>query len=291
MTYIPHIITSSSVTVIIDGIPSAITSSHANFQEVIELLTTGDYTIEYLQELMKPIIAFKAAVNSSEFYFMENAIYLDVNGYPFQLAHQLEQEVLRVKKASGNLDPLVNFVTKLANNPYKDVHNQLYGFLQACGLALTEDGDFLAYKNVNTDFTDVYTGTMDNSPGKTVEMPRHAVAKDPNITCAAGLHFAAWGYLANYAPGRKTVILKINPADVVSIPTDYNNMKGRACQYYVLKEVEQPEELKNTTVFDITAFMFNNDYDVDYDDDYDDYYNEYYDEYCDLNDEEIILFK
>jgi hypothetical protein len=74
-------------------------------------------------------------------------------------------------------------------------------------------------------------------------------------------------------------------------------MKGRACQYYVLKEVEQPEELKNTTVFNITALMFNNDYDVDYDDDYDDYYNEYYDEYyeanygCDLNDEEIILFK
>ena len=33
------------------------------------------------------------------------------------------------------------------------------------------------------------------------------------------------------------VILKINPRDVVSIPTDYNNTKGRTCRYEVVGEV------------------------------------------------------
>jgi hypothetical protein len=32
------------------------------------------------------------------------------------------------------------------------------------------------------------------------------------------------------------MIVKINPADVVSIPSDYNNAKGRACRYEVIGE-------------------------------------------------------
>jgi hypothetical protein len=33
------------------------------------------------------------------------------------------------------------------------------------------------------------------------------------------------------------MILKINPADVVSIPTDYNGAKGRCCKYEVVGQV------------------------------------------------------
>ena len=33
------------------------------------------------------------------------------------------------------------------------------------------------------------------------------------------------------------MILKINPADVVSIPTDYNGAKGRCCKYEVIAQV------------------------------------------------------
>ena len=35
----------------------------------------------------------------------------------------------------------------------------------------------------------------------------------------------------------KGLILKINPRDVVSIPTDYNASKGRACRYEVIGEL------------------------------------------------------
>jgi hypothetical protein len=45
------------------------------------------------------------------------------------------------------------------------------------------------------------------------------------------------------------MILKINPADVVSIPSDYNNTKGRTCRYEVVGE-HIVEDRYNTEAFD-----------------------------------------
>jgi len=112
----------------------------------------------------------------------------------------------------------------------------LYGFLEKNRLPITGDGHFLAYKKVRDNFMDVYTGTMDNSVGKFVEMERNQVNDDKNQTCSAGLHFCSESYL-NHFGGERTVIVKINPRDVVSIPTDYDNAKGRACRYEVIGEV------------------------------------------------------
>lgn len=275
--YIPNIMTNNSITVIIDT-PKSIDDSHPNFAVVRDMLTKGTVkTAEGLLELMEPVREYKRAIRDSEFTVGEfGEVYLEIDGHPFPLIAELGDEVLRIYRASGDLSPLTNFIKKLAANPDKDVHQQLYGFIQVCGLALTMDGDFLAYKNIREDFKDIYTGTMDNSPGTLVQMPRFAVEKNPDKTCSAGLHFAAWGYLQHYGSGRKTVIVKINPADVVSIPSDYNNMKGRASQYLILKEVEQPEELKYRPVFDYVGsdledFDWDDSDEYDKDDDADDY--------------------
>lgn len=264
--YIPHIITTSSITVILDT-PKAMDSSHPNFEKVKDLLTRSAVTdTETLLEMMEPVREFKNAITKSDFYIENDTVLIDIEGHPFPLDPALGDEVLRVYRTAGDLTALTNFVKKLAQNPDKEVHQQLYDFIKVCGLALTLDGDFLAYKNVREDFLDIYTGTMDNSPGKVVEMPRFAVEKNPNRTCAPGLHFAAWGYLKHYGHGQKTVIVKINPADVVSIPSDYNNMKGRAYKYLILKEVEQPEELKDRPVFDYIGTTLEDEF---WDDDFD----------------------
>ena len=103
-------------------------------------------------------------------------------------------------------------------------------------LPITADGHFLAYKKVRGDFKDCHTGTMDNSVGKIVEMERNQVDDNANQTCSTGLHFCSQNYL-NHFGGERTMILKINPADVVSIPTDYDFSKGRACRYEVIGEL------------------------------------------------------
>ena len=86
-------------------------------------------------------------------------------------------------------------------------------------------------------------------------------------------------------------MLKINPANVVSIPSDYNNAKGRACEVFSLQEVEgwEEEDVLNGThgnawnagrVEDPNA---REDDDEDPDEDDDEYYEDDYedDEYLD----------
>lgn len=77
---------------------------------------------------------------------------------------------------------------------------------------------------------------MDNSVGKVLEMPRNMVDEDKNRTCSAGLHFCSYDYLAHFG-GERIMVLKINPKDVVAIPADYNNSKGRTCRYEVVDEL------------------------------------------------------
>jgi hypothetical protein len=91
---------------------------------------------------------------------------------------------------------------------------------------------------------------MDNSVGMIVEMERNRVDDDKNVTCSTGLHFCGMSYLSHFG-GARTVIVKINPRDVVSIPTDYNEAKGRACRYEVIGELGvNPEEAFTAPVQD-----------------------------------------
>jgi hypothetical protein len=79
---------------------------------------------------------------------------------------------------------------------------------------------------------------MDNSPGTVVEMERNQVDDNKDQTCSTGLHFCGLSYLDHFGGSdSRVVIVKIDPADVVSIPSDYNGAKGRACRYEVIGEM------------------------------------------------------
>jgi hypothetical protein len=134
------------------------------------------------------------------------------------------------------IEPMVVFMENLMSNPSRQAVQELYGFLEKNNLPITPDGHFLAYKKVRDDYLDCHSGTMDNSVGRIVEMERNEVDDNRNNTCSAGLHFCGHSYLAHFG-GARTVIVKINPRDVVSIPSDYNDAKGRACRYEVVGEV------------------------------------------------------
>ena len=137
-----------------------------------------------------------------------------------------------------DIKPMVNFLYNLMQNPLQSAIAELYDFLEACDLPLTKDGCFMAYKKIRSNYKDIHSGTMDNSPGKIVEMPRDNVNEDRMQTCSRGLHFCSKSYLPHFgsSEGNRIVLVKVNPKDVVSIPADYNNAKGRACKYEVISE-------------------------------------------------------
>lgn len=134
--------------------------------------------------------------------------------------------------------PMLKFLNNLLQNPSKRAVDELYSFLDVGELPITEDGCFLAFKNVKSDYKDIHSGTFDNSVGKVCEMLRNKVDEDKDRTCSYGLHFCSIAYLPHFSDsnGGHTMIVKINPKDVVAIPSDYNNTKGRTCRYEVVGE-------------------------------------------------------
>lgn len=159
--------------------------------------------------------------------------------YAGEILHNtLTKRILNFMQNDLPFEPLTMFLANLLQNPSKRAVDELYDFLEAGELPITEDGCFLAFKNVRADYFDIYSGTKNNAVGQKPEMPRNLVDEDKNRTCSKGLHFCSIKYLPNFyhtADGH-TMILKINPRDVVAIPADYNNTKGRACTYEVVAE-------------------------------------------------------
>lgn len=136
---------------------------------------------------------------------------------------------------------LSNLWKNLRNNPTERSRTELLDFLEKNEMPITEDGHFIAYKYVTSDFKDVRTRTFDNSPGAEPTMNREDVDDDSSVTCSRGLHVAAYEYARKY--GQTLVAVKVNPVDVVSIPFDYNGQKMRGCRYKVLEAIG--EEVKD----------------------------------------------
>ena len=162
-----------------------------------------------------------------------------------EISTPLANQIRRHYNEGISIEPIINFIRKVRLNPSYRIRNQLWNFIEASqnsgGFTLAEDGDILAYKKVSKDYKDIYTGKFDNSVGSVVEMERRNVDDDPNNTCSAGLHFCAYSYLSHYGSKSKNtdkiMLVKVNPKDVVSIPTDYGYAKARCCRYEVIQEV------------------------------------------------------
>ena len=231
MTY-PYIIQGNNVVVVIDNKPHTISKTHITYQKVIDAIKAEDW------EAVKNVIEPKKVVLDFGMGFVSikgETLYWQGK----EMHNAISTRMIEMLKDGFPIKPLVLFMENLMDNPsYRSV-NELYGFLEKNNLPITPDGHFLAYKKVREDFKDIHSGTMNNSPGTIVSMPRNEVDDEANNTCSNGLHFCSQEYLPHFgrSTGDRVVIVKINPRDVVSIPTDYNNAKGRACRYEVISEL------------------------------------------------------
>lgn len=165
--------------------------------------------------------------------------------YNGEIVHStLAKRIIWALSEGYDINSSINLLKNIMLNPSKRAVDELYSFLEASTMGVTDDGYILAYKRVRGDYKDIYTGKEDNSPGRTLEMPRNKVDDDKNRTCSYGYHFCSQGYLPYYGSsgrGDRIVIVKVNPRDVVSIPADYKNQKARCCKYTVIGEYSGAE--------------------------------------------------
>jgi hypothetical protein len=225
------------LTLFLSGRPRVITRDHLNFQDILYALSESDFhKIEQLVDIVQALLPPPTQSSNSGLQFSGVTGQMTYQGYP--VASIFLTRALNLYK-SGLTQPLqyfLKFLENLYQNPSSSVVNRLYQFLEHGNMPTTEDGCFLAYKKVTAGFKDIYTNTIDNSVGAVCTMPRSLINDDDNKTCEAGLHFCSYDYLSSYGiqSSHTVVILKINPRDVVAIPTDYNDTKGRCCEYTVV---------------------------------------------------------
>jgi hypothetical protein len=157
----------------------------------------------------------------------------------------LSDKIIKFSNEGLPFQPLLKFAENLQKNPSFRAVNELFTFLEKNDHPLTENGHFIAYKRVRESFRDIHSNTMDNSVGNTLQVERNQVDEDSSRTCSHGLHVANWTYahtqFASSNPDTDVMLeVEVNPADVVAIPTDYNNAKMRVCKYKVLGVVTTP---------------------------------------------------
>ena len=243
-----QIVTSNYVSVmnLETGNVTKIQSNEPQFQKAVALIKEGRYAEVERLSAKNLVNDFTAKTAGSDFTVRLDAgrVVYTWKGQPEKELHNaMTERVIRMAQEGYDVKPLVMFMTNLMNNPSKTSIDELYLFLEATGLPITSDGHFIAYKIVRDDYTSIHDGTFRNDVGTVVEMPRHEVDDNRNRTCSYGLHFCSKEYLNSYGSSNRgsdrLVLVKINPADVVSIPSDYNNAKGRAAKYEIWKDITE----------------------------------------------------
>ena len=262
MSFITHIRTPNTITVLVKGKTHSVSQNSPLFEAVCIAVKNED--LDSVSRL------FKVKQHLADYSAGSIELVNDELLYRDQPVHSaLSARIVQSFNDGFDVGPMCKFMENLYRNPDPDAIDGLWGFLESCNLPITAEGKFVAYKMVGSDFLDLYTHKIDNSPGATVKVDRSEVEKNPEKVCSRGLHFASRHYVENGNYGSRTrgdrlIVVEIDPADVVSIPVDYKFAKGRCCGYHVLGEIDWETELPTGVV------------DTDYDDseteeDYDDF--------------------
>ena len=225
---------SGKIVSVINGKSYTVCPDHKSYQQVLNAIKAKDWdTFLQLVDVTTPIKSYLQDNGHGKVDIKDGMVTYDSQ----PLHNTITNRIITFMQNGLPFLPLVKFLDNLMQNPSKTAVDELYDFLEYGELPITEDGCFLAFKNVREDFKDIRSGTFDNSVGKTCTMPRNQVDDNRDRTCSSGLHFCSIKYLPHYSDANgKTVIVKVNPKNLVSVPSDYNNTKARACEYEVVAE-------------------------------------------------------
>lgn len=234
MKTLPFILAADkTLTLILKGKQHIVHSTHPNHAEILKSLNDEEKMTSLLNSLPEKIM-------DEDFEVCHGIVTFKGE----ELHGVIIDRVIQLEALNLPYDGLVKFLANCKRNPRPQAVEELYLFLEHGGFPILPDGCFLGYKKVRDNFLDVHSGTMDNSVGKTVTMPRDAVDDDPNSACSHGLHVGTLEYVRGFG-GQVIILVKVNPEDVVSVPHDYHHQKLRACKYEVIS-VYKDEEKINT---------------------------------------------
>lgn len=241
---VEYVITGDSIMLTLGNDVEIVDASHQNYKAIKQAIVAEDYKTAYdLMNISKAITKFTQgaiSVRDGELYYGE-----------MRLRSTLVTRILdMMAQGDEGFKSLVNFLERLLKNPSKSSVEQLWGFISHLDVDIDADGYIIGWKKVRAKkdgLFDSRTGKVPNDIGNIVEMPRHMVDDNRDVTCSQGLHVGAWDYVTSFS-GDTILKVKVDPADVVAVPTDYNDMKMRAAKYTVVAVVDKDRKEVNTAI-------------------------------------------
>jgi hypothetical protein len=258
-------------TVVLGGQPHQFDHTHPEYNGLCECVMAGD-----ADEFVNLINTGTVIENWSEgnFEFRDGFLYYENE----QVANQPTERIINMIRNGWDHEPMLAYLNRLYQNVSNRAVHESYTWCSNKGLPITDDGMLIGYKGVKLysgedrtdkngrtlaegDHVDRYTGTsFRNNIGDECSMNRRGVSDNCNDGCASGLHVGTYEYAENWAGTDGVVVLvKFDPADIVSVPTDCAYSKMRVSKYTVVSVArEQLEE---------EVYMEEDEYDV-YEEDY-----------------------
>lgn len=249
-------------TVVIGGQPHQFDHTHPEYVGLTECVKTGDEN-----EFVRLISVGDLIEDWSEgkFEFRDGFLYYEDE----QVSSQPTNRVVNLMKQGWDHKPMLAYLDNLYQNISNRAVHESYNWCSHKGLPITEDGMLIGYKGValysgedrkdkmgrtltDGDHVDRHTGnSFRNNVGDVCSMNRRKVSDNCNEGCASGLHVGTYEYANDWAGHTGVVVLvKFNPANIVSVPTDCEFQKMRVTEYEVLsiaREQLQEEVYTNMT--------------------------------------------
>lgn len=247
-----------TVTLLSDGLVLIADRNHPRFsgiEEAVQSLQARGYTWqvpEDEQESFHRLFDMRRAVEEAfqltdRITLVGSLLHFDGKPVESVLADHVLRAIRQGLDKSAYM-PFIRFWERVQANPSEHSRENLMRWLMSEEFTVTDDGHIVGYKGVNDDFGSCTAGPgfvngqyqhghLDNTPGNVVEVARSYVTHDPALGCAQGLHVGTWKYAHNF--GRKTLEVWVDPADVVSVPTDCNGEKMRVSKYTVKRQLQE----------------------------------------------------
>ena len=241
-----------------DGECDTISETHVSFEAILEKIIKGSATDEEIRELarVRETLARKMSSLSERVSVDGMTVYFDGDEIRGEVSDIIKS--LFIEGRDLDFKPLVNFLEKASTNPSLESVDDLYRWIRAGDLVIDPEGYIIAYKAVKVDENGVgvsihagkafvngqeFEGNIPNVPGTVITMPRSEVDPKSFNTCSYGLHAGTYAYASKFASWQsngktRIALVKINPRDVVSVPTDHADSKMRVSRYVVVSQTD-----------------------------------------------------
>jgi len=248
---IPTIYKADSFITFIDGRSITFTKEHPLFKKVVEL---------YQKQKWNDIRQYFSMANYiARASHGKISVYDDVVYYDGEVVHNhVAKRIIDMLSQGFDILPMVKFLDKLMRNPEHYIRQDLFLFMEKNHLAITSDGDIVAFKLTNEDGSPFYysSSSIRYEVGKEVSMPRGECYRGRDECGGAGLYVGNreyWGVhfdsMNRYnGPGRM-FICRVSPEDVTSVPIIENGRKLICCRLFILDEYERSKEAATKAVF------------------------------------------